>query len=196
MGPPRSQGELTSARVLVAVAVVAIIGCGASERERPAPVRIPARSVRSRACDDYSVHIDGFLDRFRGALDTLQARQQATGRDDADRGEAVSQFADFLVGELAGLRSIDSRDATLRAAHGALVVALEQVARGHEQLATAFALGDAGVRRRALDRLARAWGLWSDASRAIVARCRAVGSARARPPTAGSSTAGHRRRGG
>jgi hypothetical protein len=173
--PARSQGELTGVRQLVLPALamamaMAMVACGGSRKPAPKPAA-PQPSAKERACRAYNANISPFLGRFDGALGALRTQKDEAGDDTTARADAVGRFAEFLVGEIEELRAIESRDEQLGQAHRYLVVAIEQVSLGHEQLATAYAIGDTGVRRRALDRLARAWTVWPEASRAIVSRC-------------------------
>lgn len=158
-----------SVRALCIAALVA--ACGSSQTPPPEPPA-PEPSQRTLACREYNGRITPFLRRFDGALAVLQGGQQRAGDDPTLKSEVLATFADFLGQELPELRAIASADALLGKAHGHLVAAIEEVARGHEQLATAYALGDTGVRRRALDRLSEAWQLWSESSRVIVLRCK------------------------
>ena len=166
--PRRLSGRRLARAALVVVAALAACGGRAPPPSSPPPPPSP----RARACEAYNRRISPFLRRFDAALALMQAAQRRAGEDATARGDAAAGFADRVVAELPGLRAIGSRDPVLAAAHRQLVRAVEEVARGHEQLAAAYALADAAVRRRALDRLAGAWRRWSEASRALVGRCR------------------------
>jgi len=156
-------------RAVVAAAVL-LVACGGAPK--PAPKPAPEPSARARACRAYNARITGFLRRFDEALNELAERQQQAGEDATLKSDALGAFADRLVLELPELREIRSEDDLLSAAHRQLVAAIEQVSRGHEQLAAGYALGDVAVRKRAMMRLSDAWSLWSEASRAIITQCR------------------------
>jgi hypothetical protein len=156
---------------------VAVAACGGAPKAGPSAER-PRPSYEARVCNEYSLRLSPFLARFDAALESYQARRRAA-YDDAGRGEAAAELGDFLAGEVNLLRLIRVPDRELYLAHLHMIAALEEVGRGHEQLATGFALQDREVRKRARNRLVVGWGGWSDASRFIVAHCRETARYRA-----------------
>ncbi len=154
------------AALVAATMLFALGACGGSSK----PAKKP-QTPEQKACGRYGVRIAPFLDRFGAALDVYDSELDQA-RDGAARGEAARKFADFIAGELDGVRRIAPHDPTLGPAHDRLIYALEEVAGGMDQLATAYALGDDAVHKRALARIGTGFTAWSSATRVIVTQCR------------------------